>query len=325
MKNFKIIIGIVIYLAGISFSLCAKKNTDPYAGGWSTELVQAENVTQYRFRSKIVKEEVTYHVFMPTQFGSYTGPIPTLIWLHGSFATLSSIKPLSTYLQKAMDEKRLKPMAVVFPNGINQSLWVNSRDGRFPVEDVLVKELIPDLKNHFNFLPTRIKPMLAGFSMGGYGAARLTFKYPYLFSKTIAIAGGPLNEDFKTTSSNESQREVLLADIFGYDMNYYRAVNPRGEALKFSKNSYKPNLNLTIIVGDVDKTFEENERFSEYLNELQIKHDYIVLPGVDHSMVQVFKAGGNEIFEILNQEISQANRKYKRGRRLGQKLRPGRR
>ena len=318
MQKIKKIIGILVCIAGFASISFSQKSRLPYDGGWSTQAVDAQNVKQYGFRSKLVKQLVNYHVFIPKQLRSYTGPMPTLIWLHGSFSTLQGIKPISTYFQKAMDEKKLRPMVIVFPHGLNQSLWVNSKSGKYPVEDVLVKEIIPDLKNHFNFRPDRVKPMIAGFSMGGYGAARLHIKYPELFSNAIAIAGGPLNEDFKTTSGNEQQREILLREVFDGDMNYYRSVNPRGEALKVSKKTYKPNLSLAIVVGDKDKTFEENKRFSNYLNKLRIKHQYTVLQNVDHNMKQVFQVGSEQIFQILNQQITQSLRKFKSRRQSRQ-------
>lgn len=312
MQRIKTLNSIVIVLSVLISQLWAGNSKMPYDCDWHTAAVQANNVQQYTFHSKIVKQTVSYHVFMPSQLNSYTGPVPTLIWLHGSFSTLQGIEPFSNYLQKAMDEGRLKPMAVVFPNGLNQSLWVNSKNAKYPVEDVLMTEMLPDLKNHFNYQPNRIKPKIAGFSMGGYGAARLLFKFPNVFEGAIAIASGPLNENFVTTSSNKNQREVLLDQIFDGDMNYYLNVNPRGEALKFSKASYRQKLNFTIVVGEIDKTFQENQRFSEYLNDLGIKHTFITLPGVDHEMPQVLKAGEQEIFDIWNGQISTSLKKYRK-------------
>ena len=310
----------VLLLCIINSILTANQSKHPYAGSWSTATVQANNVTEYKFTSKIASSggrgtEVNYHVFYPTQLKRYRGPVPTLVWLHGSFSSLKGIKPLSTYFQRAIDEGKLKPMAVVFPHGLNQSLWVNSKDGKYPVEDVLINELLPDLKNHFNYRPDRIKPMIAGFSMGGYGAARLGLKYSNLFSSIIAIAAGPLDENFRTLESNSESRDLLLQHVFGGSMQYYRRVNPRGEALEFSKNTYgKEKLNLHIICGDKDFTVGHNQRFAEYLTEIGIKHKYTMLPGVDHNMQQVFQTGSDQIFDSLNQQISSSTRKLSKKR-----------
>ena len=221
-----------------------------------------------------------------------------------------------------MDEGKLKPMAVVFPHGLNQSLWVNSKDGKYPVEDVLINELLPDLKNHFNYRPDRIKPMIAGFSMGGYGAARLGLKYSNLFSSIIAIAAGPLDENFRTLVSNSKSRDLLLQHVFGGSMQYYRRVNPRGEALEFSKKIYgKEKLSLHIICGDKDFTVGHNQRFAEYLNEIGIKHKYTMLLGVNHNMQEVFQTGSDQIFSSLNQQISSSTRKLsKKHNQLRNKL-----
>ena len=98
-------------------------------------------------------------------------------------------------------------------------------------------------------------------------------------------------------------------------MQYYRRVNPRGEALEFSKNTYdKEKLNLNIICGDQHFTFRHNQRFTEYLNKIGIKHKYTVLPSVDHNMQQVFEKGSEQIFDSLNQQISSSVSKLSKKR-----------
>ncbi len=308
-------IGLILFLSVISSVIFARPQSNlPYAGGWNTPTVTGENISEYEFKSRLVGQKVNYHVFYPEQLKTYRGPVPTLIWLHGSFSSLQGIVPLSNYFKSAIDNGQIKPMAVVFPHGLNQSLWVDSKDGRYPVEKVLVNELIPDLKNHFNFRPDRVKPMIAGFSMGGYGAGRLYFKYPDLFSGAIALAAGPLNENFETASGSEGQREVLLEEIFDNDMRYYQEVNPKGEALKFSRNTFKPHVNFTIMVGDVDKTYHENQRFTQYLKSLNIEHNYIVINGADHNMKQVLQLAGNQFLDIINRTNIQSLKRLRKSR-----------
>ena len=62
-----------------------------------------------------------------------------------------------------------------------------------------MNELLPDLKNHLNYRPDRIKPMIAGFSMGGYGAAGVRSEIFEFILRYTAIAGGPLDENFRNT------------------------------------------------------------------------------------------------------------------------------
>ena len=92
----------VLLLCIVNTILTANQSRHPYAGSWSTPTVQANNVTEYKFTSKILSNsvrgtEVNYHVFYPTQLKRYTAPVPTLVWLHGSFSSLRGIKPFSKY------------------------------------------------------------------------------------------------------------------------------------------------------------------------------------------------------------------------------------
>ena len=66
--------------------------------------------------------------------------------------------------------------------GLPRSLWADSKDGAAPVETVFIKEVITDVDRAFRTVASREGRILEGFSMGGYGAARLGFKYPQIFA-----------------------------------------------------------------------------------------------------------------------------------------------
>ena len=70
--------------------------------------------------------------------------------------------------------------------------------------------------------------IIEGFSMGGYGAARLGFKYPQLFASISILAAGPLDMDFAgpRAIADPAMRERVLKTTFGGDLDYYRSQNP---------------------------------------------------------------------------------------------------
>ena len=70
---------------------------------------------------------------------------------------------------------------VVFVNGLPSGMYVDWKDGSTPVESMIVKDLVPHIDATWRTIATREGRMLDGFSMGGYGAARLGFKHANLF------------------------------------------------------------------------------------------------------------------------------------------------
>jgi endo-1,4-beta-xylanase len=66
-------------------------------------------------------------------------------------------------------------------------MYVDWKDGSAPMETIIVKELVPHIDATYRTIATREGRLLDGYSMGGYGAARLGFKYHDLF---LAVASG---------------------------------------------------------------------------------------------------------------------------------------
>jgi S-formylglutathione hydrolase FrmB len=66
-----------------------------------------------------------------------------------------------------------------------------------------------------------------GFSMGGYGAARLGFKCPDRFIPVSLMGAGPLRPDFNDAPrAGPKGRDRVFQQVFGGDMEYYRSVSP---------------------------------------------------------------------------------------------------
>ncbi|MFZ4650768.1 MAG: alpha/beta hydrolase-fold protein [Rubrivivax sp.] len=78
----------------------------------------------------------------------------------------------------------------MFVNGLPARLWADSKDGASPVETVLIREVIPGVDRSFRTQASREGRILEGFSMGGYGAARLGFKHPELFAGPATDVSG---------------------------------------------------------------------------------------------------------------------------------------
>ena len=130
--------------------------------------------------------------------------------------------------------------AMVFVNGMIRSSYVDSADGKTPVETVSIKELIPHVDATYRTVATRAGRMVEGFSMGGGGAAKWGFKYLELFG-AISIIDGALH---KAGDSGAGRLAESFQTIYGGNREYSEASNPWNLA---EKNAHAESHNTAWI------------------------------------------------------------------------------
>ncbi len=279
----------------------------PPANGpeWVTEAVTAVNVEQIRFYSRAANAEVSAHIYLPDAYKAEPSRgFPVLYWLHGGgVSTAQGIPFLAQFFHDGMTRGFMEPTIVVFPNGLPLGMWVDSKDGRQPVETVLMTELIPLVDRQFRALGAQ-RRVVEGFSMGGYGAARLGFKYPDQFSGISLLGAGPLQLDFLAEGPRTSlaARQSVFQRVYGGCMEYFQAQSPWRLAEGLATNEPPgPGLPVRIAIGTVDEMIDINRRFHDHLTALGIPHTYIELAGVDHSPVRTLQALGEALWAFYNE------------------------
>ena len=282
---------------------CDPVNSDVPATGdpaleWVTPVSGGTNIEHHIFCSGAAQTEVSYHIYKP---GVYTTEparrFPVIYWLHGGGQGpgIQGIPLISNYFDNAIREGLIPPMLIVFPNSPVRpvggrsviSMWVDSKDKKSPIETMVIKELVPHIDATYHTVASREGRALDGFSMGGYGAARLGFKYNDMFSAISIMGAGPMQEKLiETPRIPEQAREALLRLIYGGSQDYFMAVSPRKLAEE-NASDLKENMFIRIAVGDLDETFSDNQKFHEFLTQLGIPHKFIVGKGIPHSAPQL--------------------------------------
>ena len=174
---------------------------------WVTRRVEAPGVQYGTFFSRDAHHPVSYHIYVPDAYNVRPGKrFPVLYWLHGSGGNLNALPTLAAYFDEAIRSGKIPPILVVFPNGMAESMWCDSKDGSVPMESVLVKELVQYIDSRYRTFASREKRMIEGFSMGGYGAARLGFKYSELFGAVSMLGAGPLQPEMKSGVGPQKKR-----------------------------------------------------------------------------------------------------------------------
>ncbi|MEY4183354.1 MAG: hypothetical protein RLZZ217_1980 [Planctomycetota bacterium] len=247
----------------------------------------------HTFESACAKATVSYHLYTPAAHDrDPDARFPVVYWLHGSGGGAAGIAPLARLVDEAIESGSTPPCFVVFVNGLPQGMYVDWKDGSTPIESMIVKDLVPHIDATYRTIPTRAGRLLDGFSMGGYGAARLGFAHPELFRAVSMLGAGPLDPDFeRTPRANPRARDGLLERVYG-DRATFRQVSPWVLAEQRADRLKQDTL-LRIAVGDRDETFAMNKEFHEHLAKLGIQHDWLPLEGVEHDPMKTLRALGD--------------------------------
>jgi len=275
---------------------------------WVTAEARAPRVAFRTFKSEAVGSNVSYHVYLPPAHDEPGVRLPVLYWLHGTGGGVGGIGPTARLFGEAMEAGRIPAMIVVFVNGLPRSLWADSKDGRAPVETVFVSEVIPDVDRNFRTIARREGRILEGFSMGGYGAARIGLKHPHLFTGISILAGGPLDIELRGPRAlrNPRLREAILRDVCGDDLEYFRAISPwmiaQGAAARLQDN----NTIIRHVIGDRDDTAPLNRQFHARMASLDIVHEYVEVPGVGHDARALLNALGEDNGRFYRRALGQS-------------------
>lgn len=199
------------------------------------------------------------------------GPFPVFYLLHG----LSDDH--TAWTRRTCIERYVQglPLIVVMPNG-ERSFYSDSISTPLAAfETFLLRDLIGFVDNTFQTVASRKGRVIAGLSMGGYGAIKLALKYPGLFRAAVSHSGALGRVHDLTPDAPDHPLRHELTAIFG--------PNPRGGAddlFALAERIDRRQLPaLRIDCGVDDFLIEQNRSFHRHLMELQIPHEYQEFPG----------------------------------------------
>ncbi|MGM9803733.1 MAG: alpha/beta hydrolase [Muribaculaceae bacterium] len=237
-------------------------------------------------------------VYLPKGYHESNLRYLVIYYLHGGTGNQREGRWMIARIDSAIASGSMKPAIVVCPHAMPIGWYLNGNmsDPKVttgPIEDVLIKDLIPYIDSHYRTIASRNARGIEGFSMGGCGALRLAMKYPELFSAVSSVAGAVVAWD-------EEPLTRALECTFG-DINnpasrkYFEANQPEVFAKKNAKKIGKLGLDMRIFVGTNDRLYDENgnhiiPRFSQYLNKLKIKHSFTIIPDAGHNPSEMFDA-----------------------------------
>ncbi|RDV27510.1 hypothetical protein DXV75_05645 [Alteromonas aestuariivivens] len=241
-------------------------------------------VSHLTFKSELLKTEVGYTLYLPKNTSNQA--LPVIYWLHGKGGNEIRGAYIPQYLEKAIQKGIIRPTAMVLINGGLHSFYSNSFDGKHPVEDMLIQELIPLAESRHSIGGNPDMRMLEGFSMGGFGALKLAAKYPDYFNSVQTYGAALLSEQFMPFK----QDAAAYQNVFSSDPNYFILNSPSYWLKHNADKIRKRHLAIRMLVGSKDGTRRYNDAAHEALQKLGLEHEYGKLEGVAHTPRMYYEA-----------------------------------
>ncbi|MBV9242087.1 MAG: esterase family protein [Acidobacteria bacterium] len=248
--------------------------------GWSIACAgqTAKNeVKTFRLRSTLMAREMPYQVILPADYENHneTARYPVIYLLHG----LDNHYNDWTRSTKVAEYAAQHNFLIVTPEGGNGWYTDSVTVEKDQYESYIIKELIPEVDRNFRTIADRDHRVMAGFSMGGYGAVKFGLKYPAMFTLIGSFSGALGATSFNEKNAGEVIGTALTA-IFGPEGSASRNGNDIFALLKaVTPGEIKKEPFIFQSCGTEDFLFLNNRDFQTLLLQKKIPHEYRERPG----------------------------------------------
>lgn len=231
----------------------------------------APSTVDHKFMSASLQRSMPYRVILPDSYGSGTTRYPVLYLLHGYGGAFSNW----TERTKIVEHAAGKQLIIVMPDGANSWYVDRANQASDAWESYLTKDLIAEVDTTFRTKNARESRMIAGLSMGGYGALKAAFKHPELYALAASFSGA-----FDITRPNDTFRGESKPDVmqvFGPIGSDTRKANDVYTLAAASTPSSLPYL--WIACGTSDPWLEPNREIARALKSRSAAYEFHERPG----------------------------------------------
>ena len=229
------------------------------------------------FYSDCLRRCVTCKVVIPTDVNgadnpAYSRPMKTLVLLHGYSGMCSDW----IWNSQIMDVSNRYNLCVIMPSGEN-SFYLDGKETGRAYATFVGEELLAFAGKTFGLSEKREDTYIGGFSMGGFGAIYLAFRFPDTFSKLFALSSALIMHEvmeMQPGSHNGVANYDYFKLMFGEPTALKNSMNnPEFLAKEIQKNG-KVMPGIYMACGTEDFLLKENRAFDAFLTEQNIAHVY---------------------------------------------------
>ena len=279
------------------------------------------------FHSNTIKGDVSYMIWFPPDYEQdKAARYPVIYQLPASGGTpRKEGPPITARIDKAIRAKRIGPLIVVVVNGLaGNTMYCDTKDGQYPLESVIIKDLIPHIDATYRTIASREGRAVNGFSMGGFGAAHLGFNNPDVFGVDSIMAPPLLEPGLKGLPANAWSR--LFPAAMDSDMEYWKLNNPFELVVK-NADKLRDRTYIRIVTHDENEhwNWPQCEKLHKILVEHMIQHEFCFFTNVkSHSPVGCMDSLGDAAFSFFSSSGMHATvPKPAGGKGAGKAKRPG--
>jgi enterochelin esterase-like enzyme len=245
------------------------------------------------FHSKLNRRDVPIKVYTPPGYEKGSARYPVVYNLHGGGGSPErQWDRTGKTIRDAMDGGKVRPMIYVYANGLGNTLFLDYADGSLKVESMIVRELIPFIDSKYRTIASHEGRAIDGFSMGGFGALLIAFRYPTLFSSAVSYGAAMLDPDMIRIGGENGQ----------FPSKEFVEKNSPWGLLAANKDRIREHLRLRMVCGDKDeKWYPGNLKLKQRADELKVPVEWVSVEGVAHDTKGLYERVGLESLRFIEQ------------------------
>ena len=230
--------------------------------------------------------KMNYSVYLPEDYATSQRSFPVVYLLHGYSDDETGwiqFGEANRIADKGISEGKIPPCIIIIPDG-KVTWYCNSYDLKNRWEDIFIQEFMPFVEKEYRIRAKKEFRAIAGLSMGGYGALKLSMRHTDLFSTCVAFSSGTFSDE-EIVNQKDAEYDRYFGDIYGKSL--------KGEARL--TEAWKANSPLNLIhsvpleklrtvrywidCGDDDFLFNGNSLLHIEMRKLGLPHEYRVRDG----------------------------------------------
>ncbi len=263
----------LIFIVGFTFST--------YAQQAQQKTALPATVANYKLDSKLMAREMPYRVVLPVNYNNSNEKTfyPVVYLLHGLTGHFDNW----TNQGNAAEYAAKYNFIIVTPEGDNGWYTDSTTVANDKYESYIIQELIPEIEKKYRVLKDRNHRVVAGLSMGGYGAVKFGLKYPEMFSLVGSFSGALQAASLTEKMLGNSWKALTdsIVGVYGAEDSPTRKANDVFKILSGIPPDKTKNLPFIYFAcGTEDGLISTNREFSALLLEKKIPHEFRESPGI---------------------------------------------
>jgi putative tributyrin esterase len=243
------------------------------------QIASPQPVTRLRegeFFSQSLQREMKYRVLVPASYNSGNRSYPVLYLLHGLYGSYDDWTKKTRLEEYSAGAEYI----IAMPDADNSwyTNWYKDPQNKFG--DYLVQDFFPEIEKRYRVAPGRENRLIAGLSMGGYGALKIGLLHPEMFRLAVSFSGA-LNPTTDMTAQHPDFA-TQLNRVYGPTDSPTRAENDLFKIASAANPQSAPYLYLDC--GTDDPFITTNREFTSLLRSHKFAYEYHELPG-NHNWV----------------------------------------